>query len=91
MTLSWFDAWKRTEWKVGTKREAHAGGTGPRDASGGKGGRYRIERRAEEDFVVSFCPPRRCPDEPWEEIGCATTEPAAIAAAQAHADQHAGP
>ena len=43
--LSWFDAWKRTEWKVGTKREAHAGGTGPHDASGGKGGRYRIERR----------------------------------------------
>jgi hypothetical protein len=83
--LSWFRAWKRTEWKVGTRREAHTGGTGPRDASGGRGGRYRIERRAEDGFV-SFCPPRCGPDEPWEEIGRATTELTAIVLAQAHAD-----
>jgi hypothetical protein len=72
--LHWFGAWKRTSWEVGAKREAYAGGSG---------GRYQI-KRYEEGFVVRYYPPYKCPDEPWEDIGTAATQEAAIAAAQAH-------
>ena len=74
--LHWFGAWKRTSWEVGAKREAYAGGSG---------GRYQI-KRYEEGFVVRYYPPYKCPDEPWEEIGRAATQEAAIALAQAHND-----
>jgi hypothetical protein len=78
-SLRWFGTWKKREWKVGWKwrREAYASG---------RGGRYQIQRY-DEGFVVRYCPPYKCPDEPWEEIGRAATQEAAIAIAQAHNDQ----
>jgi hypothetical protein len=80
-SLRWFGAWKKTNWEVGEKptngREAYASG---------RGGRYRIKRYV-EGFVVSYYPPDKCPDTPWEDIGTAATQDAAIALAQAHNDQ----
>jgi dCTP deaminase len=79
-SLRWFGAWKKSSWEVGEKptegRQAYASG---------RGGRYRILRKI-EGFIVSYYPPYKCPDEPWEEIGRAATQEAAIALAQAHND-----
>ena len=72
-SLRWFGAWKRTSWKLGEKREAYASG---------RGGRYRILREPEA-FVVGWCPPYKCPDQP----GTAVTQEEAIALAQAHKDR----
>jgi hypothetical protein len=70
--LAWFNSWKKTDWKVGSSREATAGR-----------GRYRVLRRGDADFAYR---PYTCPDTPWAEIGIATTQAAAIAIAQNHAD-----
>jgi hypothetical protein len=72
-SLRWFGAWKKSEWKVGwdDRREAYASG---------RGGRYRIVR-FDDCFAVSYCPPYKCPDEPWGDIGIATTQEEAIAGA----------
>jgi hypothetical protein len=79
--LRWFGAWKKTSWEVGEKpkngREAYAHG---------RGGRYRI-KRYDYGFVVRYCPPYKCPDEPWEDLGTAETAEAAIALAQADNDK----
>jgi hypothetical protein len=80
-SLRWFGAWKKTSWEVGERptagREAYASG---------RGGRYQI-RRDPEGFIVRYYPPYKGPDTPWEEIGRAATQEAAIAIAQAHNDQ----
>jgi hypothetical protein len=68
--LRWFGAWKKSEWKVGEKREAYASG---------RGGRCRI-KRYEEGFVVSYRPPHDLSDA-WDDIGTAATQEAAIAIA----------
>jgi hypothetical protein len=73
--LSWFGAFNKTDWDVGKAREAHANV---------RGGRFQIIRRDAECFVVRWCPPFRCPDMPWTDIGMATTAEAAIALAEAH-------
>ena len=33
---------------------------------------------------MRYCPPYKCPDEPWQDIGAAATQEAAIALAQTH-------
>ena len=76
-SLRWFGAWGKSNWKVGTKREVYAYG---------RGGRYQICRYG-GGFVVRYYPAYKCPDEPWEDIGMAATQEAALAIAQSHNDQ----
>jgi hypothetical protein len=78
--LRWFGTYQKTTWKVGKKREAFASG---------RGGRYQIQRY-DDGFVVRYCPPYKCPDEPWQDIGRAATPEAAIALAQTHNDEPKG-
>jgi hypothetical protein len=77
-SLRWFGGYKKSSWKVGWdyRREAYASG---------RGGRYQIQRY-DEGFVVRYCPPYKCPDQPWQDIGTAATQEEAIAQAQAHND-----
>ena len=53
-TLHWFGSFKKTAWKVGEAREAHADN---------RGGRYQIQRDAEA-FIIRYCerisPPTCC-------------------------------
>jgi hypothetical protein len=72
MTLCWFGSFKKTAWEVGKAREAV-----------GACGRYQIRRDA-DGFVVRWCPPFRCPDVPWQDIGTTATETEAIALAETH-------
>jgi hypothetical protein len=77
MTLRWFGSWKKTDWKVGTAREAYADR---------RGGRYQIRRHA-DGFVVRWCPPHNPVAQPWQEIRTVATPTEAVAVAQAHNEQ----
>ena len=76
--LRWFRSYKKSEWKVGwdARREAYASG---------KGGSYLIQRF--DDFSPWPIAHRKCPDEPWEDIGTVVTQEEATALAQAHNDR----
>ena len=45
-----------------------------------------IQRLSNDCFAVAYCPPYKCPDEPWEDIGTVATQEEATALAQAHND-----